>query len=306
MKARSFPFRQALVPGARGMLGQELVRRLQALQTSCDELRVAALGPAELDITNREAVFDCLRRRRPDLVINAAAYTNVDGCERQVETAMAVNAAGPRHLAEACAEFGGFLAHFSTDFVFDGLSLRPYQPDDAAAPLSVYGQSKWEGEESIRRSGARHLIVRTSWLFGHGGRNFVEAIIERAERGEPLRVVTDQVGRPTFTEDLSDATIALLTAGAQGTLHFANSGHCSWNELAREIVRLMGYPVEVQAMTSDQLDRPARRPAYSVLDTSAYERLTGRSIPDWREALARYLMKRASSNRAATSQVVRS
>ncbi|MEK6676436.1 MAG: dTDP-4-dehydrorhamnose reductase [Planctomycetota bacterium] len=284
-----------LVLGSRGMLGRELVRQLQGRAGESKELHVSAWGSEELDLRNREAVLREIPRFSTGIVINAAAYTDVDGCERNREHALAVNSAGPGFLAEVCRESGATLVHFSTDFVFDGASSRPYRPNDVGAPVSAYGESKWQGELAIRRVGIRHLIIRTSWLFGVGGKNFVEAILARAQSGQPLKVVTDQIGRPTFTVDLADATLAMLEAGAEGTMHFANEGECTWHEFAVEIVRQAGLSVPVGMMTSDQLDRPARRPVYSVLDTAGYTELTGRSIPTWREALRRYLELRGAA-----------
>lgn len=289
---RGGTFSHVLLIGARGMLGQELSRQLRDLQRRDESIQLTELGPGDIDIRDRDAVLASVRRMNPSTIINAAAYTNVDGCERQVDLAMEVNATGAGNLADASREVGATLVHYSTDFVFDGRATRPYRPADKAGPLSVYGRSKWEGEEAVRQSGAKHLIIRTSWLFGTGGRNFVEAILDRVESGQPLSVVTDQVGRPTLTDDLAEATITLMDVAAEGVFHFANDGECSWNEFAKEIVRLAGYRVEVQPMTSDKLDRPAKRPAYSVLDTSDYERVTGRTISDWRDALGRYLKQR--------------
>ena len=165
--------------------------------------RLVGVDVDELDITDRSAIRSAVADLKPALVVNAAAYTDVDGCESNVEQAMAVNGRAPGFIAEACSATGALLVHYSTDFVFDGSAQRPYQPDDMAKPLSAYGQSKWAGEEAVRQSGCRQLIVRTSWLFGPAGRNFVEAILARAKSGEPLRVVTDQVGRPTLAADLA-------------------------------------------------------------------------------------------------------
>jgi len=268
------------------MLGRELVRQLHELK----QCRLATCwGSSELDIKDREDVATKLGRLKPTIVLNAAAYTDVDGCERNQELAHAVNAAGPAHLAEACRQIGAIVVHFSTDFIFDGTACRPYQPQDSANPISVYGHSKWNGEEAIRQACVDHLIIRTSWLFGPGGRNFVDTILARAETGQPLRVVTDQVGRPTFSSDLAEAVLALLDARARGVVHFANADSCSWFEFAVEIVRQAGLSTIVEPITSDQLDRPARRPAYSVLDTEGYTKITGRSIASWRDALRRYM-----------------
>jgi dTDP-4-dehydrorhamnose reductase len=289
--------RPILVLGARGMLGTELVGRLPR-SASGSRADVIAWDIEELDICDADAVVDALTRLRPGLVVNSAAYTDVDGCESNVETAMAVNAHAPGHLAAGCGKIGARLVHFSTDFVFDGLSDLPYRPDDAANPLSVYGRSKWEGERAIHEARCTHLIVRTSWLFGLHGRNFVEAILARAEANEPLRVVNDQFGRPTAADDLADAVVRLLDAGAEHTIHFANGGRCSRFEFAREIVRRSGSRSTVEPISSQELHRPARRPAFSVLDTSRYTEITGAEPDSWQNALGRYLERRAGRREA--------
>lgn len=280
-----------LVLGARGMLGTELAARLGE-RTGPAGGQVTAWDLAELDICDSAAVHDALVALRPGVVVNAAAYTDVDGCEDDEDAARAVNGVAPGHLAGVCRAIGAFFVHFSTDFVFDGSGRAFYGEEAAAAPLNAYGRTKWAGEEAVRAAGCEHLIVRTSWLFGPGGRNFVEAILRRAEAGERLRVVDDQVGRPTYTADLVEAVMALLDAGARGTVHFANRGACSWWEFAREIVAAAGVGSEVAAITSDELQRAARRPAYSALDTSRYERLTSLEPAHWKDALARYLAAR--------------
>lgn len=283
-----------LLLGARGMLGCALADRLAARRARGEVADLACWDIQELDICDAAAVGRTIDQLQPNLVINCAAYTDVDGCEANAETAMAVNGAAPGHVAQACARAGALCVHLSTDFVFDGASRRPYRPDDAPHPLSVYGRSKLAGERAVAEAAGMYLIVRTSWLFGPRGRNFVEAILRRAEQGEALRVVEDQVGRPTFAGDLADAILRLVDLGARGVYHFANAGACSWHEFAGRIVALAGYRVPVAAISSRELGRPARRPAYSVLDTGDYERLTGAAPAHWEDALERYLQLRAA------------
>lgn len=290
-----------MVLGAGGMLGQELVPRLQKF---LDESALAAFDKNELDITDRGALSKAISGVRPRVVINCAAFTDVDGCESKVEHAMAVNATAPGDLAKACKSIDATLVHIGTDFVFNGRSRRAYVPDSPADPLCVYGGSKWEGEKAIRESGTRHLIVRTSWLFGAFGRNFVEAILKRANSREPLTVVDDQTGRPTHAGDLADALIRLIEKDASGTFHFANAGACTWNDFAKEIVAAAGLKAAVAAMSSAELNRPATRPAYSVLDTAAYERLTGHRPRPWQEALADYMNERLQPGSFALRQAI--
>ena len=270
------------------MLGRELIAALGQRLDDPGRQRVTGWDLPELDIRKGEVVLERLRQQRPSVVINAAAYTDVDECEGHVEEAIAVNAHAPGHVARACAEIDAVCVHIGTDFIFDGTSDRPYRPDDEANPLSVYGRSKWEGERAVRSSGCDHLVIRTSWLFGPHGRHFVRTILNRGGAGEPLRVVDDQVGRPTLASDLAEAIIRLLDAGARETVHFANAGQCSWFEFACEIVRQAGLDAPVRAIRSEELDRPARRPPYSVLDTAGYTKLTGHEPALWQDALRRY------------------
>jgi len=286
-----------VVLGAGGMLAHDLITQLRQ-QVDREKGALLTWGRTELDITNQESVRKRLRDAAPTIVINCAAYTDVDGCESNQDQAMAVNAEGPAFVAETCQSIGTTLVHFSTDFVFDGTSGQPYRTSDASNPLSAYGKSKFAGVRAVLASGCRSLVIRTSWLFGPHGRNFVDAILSKASRGEALRVVHDQVGRPTYTVDLSAATLRLINAHAEGTVHFANSGFCSWHEFAVEIVRSARLDVPVGTLSSHELGRPAKRPAYSVLDLSSYEEKTGESPRHWKEALAEYLERRKSGEKA--------
>ncbi len=280
--------RRVLVTGATGMLGSDLAPVLAAAGHE-----VLARPHSDLDIADEKAVARALRELAPDVVVNCAAFTKVDDCETDPR-AFEVNARAVGFLADACGHVSAQLVQMSTDFVFDGEKGSPYAEDDAVGPLSAYGRSKRAGEEeALRLPGS--LVVRASWLFGRSGWNFVEAILKQVEAGRTrLTVVTDQVGRPTATTDLSEAVAALLDAGASGVYHFANRGEVSWNEFAREILWLAGrHDVAVEPTTAAALARPARRPAYSVLDTGKYERLTGRPIRSFRDPLAEYLARRA-------------
>ncbi len=272
-----------VVTGANGMLGRDLMARFGD--------RVRGFGHGELDITDRTSVQTVLTAVRPRLVINAAAYTDVDGCEADRQRAFAVNADGVRHLADACAGLGALLVHISTDYVFDGSKGQSWREDDPVNPLSVYGRSKLAGEE-YARSLADHLIVRTQWLYGRHGKNFVETMLRLAPERQELTVVHDQIGSPTWTVDLARAIAALLERDCRGTYHVANAGSCSWCEFARAIFQETGIGTAVRAITSAELDRPAPRPGYSVLDCAKLTRNCGFEPRHWRDALREYLKTR--------------
>jgi dTDP-4-dehydrorhamnose reductase len=256
---------------------------------------------SQLDIQQEGHLSAILATFRPDIVINCAAFTKVDLSESDPR-AEEINDRAVGILAAACERRHAKLVQLSTDFVFDGTKRHPYVEEDTTNPISAYGRTKLGGERrALDSPGA--LVVRASWLFGNRGSNFVEAILAQVEGGSKLlRVVTDQVGRPTATMDLAEAIVALLDVRASGIVHFANAGEVSWNEFAREIVRRVGGPeVEVAAITSSETNRPAKRPGYSVLSTARYEALTGRSPRDFREPLAEYLARRQQSRRMTTS-----
>jgi dTDP-4-dehydrorhamnose reductase len=273
-----------LVIGAKGMLGKDLVPILST------EHKVVGMGHEEIDIRDEEAVKGVFQRLQPNLVINAAAYTEVDESEFQPEKAYSVNAEGARHVAEACAMIHARLFHLSTDYVFDGLSPRPYREEDPPNPMNVYGATKLKGEKLIREILNESLIIRTAWLYGHHGRNFVKAILGQAAQKKEIRVVNDQRGSPTFTQDLSRAILHLIPTAAKGIVHVTNSGSCSWFEFAQEILTEKGIgEVVVVPISSEELKRPARRPANSVLDCSLYKSLTGQTMRSWKEGLRDYI-----------------
>lgn len=279
---------RVLVTGAAGMLGSDLAPLLAGAGYD-----VFARPRSDLDVTDEGDVGRAFREVRPHVVVNCAAFTRVDACETD-PTAWNVNAAGVENLAAASRRHGARLLQISTDFVFDGTKSEPYTEADEVGPLSAYGRAKRAGEEAALEDPTA-LVVRSSWLFGRGGWNFVEAVLKQVEQGKrELTVVDDQKGRPTATTDLAEAVVALLTLGVCGIVHFANAGEVTWNEFAREILALAGRDdVRVLPTTSSALGRPARRPAYSVLDTAKYERLTGRSIRHFRDPLVEYIARRA-------------
>jgi len=276
-----------LITGVHGQLGRALEKL--ARQRG---LGVAGHDLDTLDICDRDAVAKLVGRLEPRTLINCAAFTTVDACEADEAAATAVNGTAVGHLAAACNAAGARLLHLSTDYVFAGDGARPYTEADPVAPASAYGRSKLEGER-LARTADRHLIVRTAWLYGHGGANFVEAIRRQIDRGaSSLRVVADQVGSPTFCDDLAEALLELVDVEACGVVHAANSGSTSWHGFAVEIVRLIGAEVAVHAVSTADYPRPAKRPAYSVLDTSRLAAVIGRPLPPWQDALARYLEAR--------------
>jgi len=282
-----------VIAGCRGQLGVALTRRL-AERDDCELL--AGVDLPELDVADPAAVAALLGGlpRRPDVVVNAAAYTHVDRCEREPEAARRANATAPGVLAEACARIGSRLVHLSTDYVFAGDADRPYTEDDPPAPRSTYGHTKLEGERRVQAVSSDFLIVRTSWLFGRG-RNFLAAIVaqaqtrRRGETGGPLRVVDDQRGRPTWADDLAAGILALLEARAAGLYHLAGGGVASWWDVARATLDEAGFSdLEVERAATSDLHLDAPRPAWSVLDCSRAEALGIRLRP-WREAVAAYL-----------------
>jgi len=273
-----------LITGVYGQLGRALER--VAHQRG---MAIAGHDQDTLDIRDPDAVEDCVLRLAPATVINCAALTAVDDCESDQAAARATNTDAVGNLAAACNRAGSRLVQISTDYVFSGDNDRPYTESDATAPLGVYGRSKLAGER-LAATVDRCLIVRTAWLYGHGGRNFVESIRGQLVRGAvPLRVVADQIGSPTFCDDLASAILDLDLCGATGVVHAVNTGATSWHGFAVEIAHLLGVRAEIVPVTTADVRRPAPRPAYSVLDTSRLTALTGRPMAPWRDALARYL-----------------
>ena len=282
---RHFPI---LVTGAAGLLGHALGPRLRQAAPGKGAVRLTDV--TDLDVTDAAAVAGALGGLRPRTVVNLAAWTNVDGAESHPAEAARLNAEAPGLLARAAAGAGAVLVHVSTDFIFDGAKGEPYVEDDPPRPLGVYGRTKAEGEARVRAAAPdAHLIVRTAWLYGAGGRNFVDTILGVARQGKPLRVVTDQVGCPTWNEDLAEAILALVAADVRGTCHACGAGEASWWDLADEAVRAAGLGAAVERITTGEMPRPARRPARSVLATGRLARETGFRFPPWRESVRAYV-----------------
>jgi dTDP-4-dehydrorhamnose reductase len=247
------------------------------------------LSREELDVTDAEAVRSALRLHEPDAVVHAAAWTAVDRAESEPREARRVNVAGTAHVARAAAALGIVLLYPGTDFVFDGRQDHPYAPDDPPSPLGVYGRTKLEGEEAVRAAGGPHLIVRTSWVYGAGGRDFVDVVLERARAERALRVVEDQVGRPTWARTLAGTLLELLRREARGIWHVADAGAVSRCTMARAVLEEAGVEAEVEPVSTEAYGAAAPRPLHAVLDTTATEAFLGRRMVPWRSALARHL-----------------
>ncbi|MBO9574361.1 MAG: dTDP-4-dehydrorhamnose reductase [Sphingobium sp.] len=280
---------KVLVTGAGGQLGQ-------ALQASAPAgARIVALGHSALDIGDADAVAATVAGHEPDLVINAAAYTAVDKAESDAEAANRINGAAPGHLARAARVAGGRFVHVSTDFVFDGSSGVPYAPDHPTAPLGVYGASKLAGEEAVQAADPDALIVRTAWVYGVIGHNFVRTMLRLMAERDEVRVVADQVGTPTFAGSLAQAIWDLSAAGAGGIHHWTDSGAASWYDFAVAIqeealaIGLLNRTVPVIPIATSDYPTPARRPSYSVLDKSAAIAIVGSAPPHWRVNLRHML-----------------
>ena len=273
-----------LVTGAGGMLGRDVVRAAEAAGHG-----VVALARSTLDVTDAAAVRSTLGEARPDAVVNCAAWTDVDGAEADEAAATLVNGAGAGYVADAAAAVGASVVHVSSDYVFDGTKDAPYVESDAPAPLSAYGRSKLAGERAVLGGEGARAVVRSSWLFGVGGRNFVETMLALGtERGE-VRVVGDQIGCPTYTGHLAPALVALAQGAATGTFHVTGAGAASWHGFAREIFSAAGVDCRLEETTTDEFPRPAPRPAFSVL---ASERRDCPRLAPWQDGLAAYLAER--------------
>ena len=251
---------------------------------------VLACGRQELDITSAEQCNNIVSEYRPDVIINCAAFTKVDECETKQDFAFAVNQTGAGNLAKAAEKIGTYLVHISTDYVFDGSSKSPYKESDPVNPINIYGLSKLKGEEAVSESCSNFSILRTSWLFGLNGPNFIKTILNLAKEKNELQVVNDQQGCPTFTQDLAEAVLVAAEKRIQGIFHCTNSESCTWFDLARKAVSLIGKdPEMVKPVPTSAFPRPAKRPAYSVLDNSLFYKTTGVKLRPWQEATESYV-----------------
>lgn len=275
--------RTILVTGAGGQLGKELMMLDQ------HEFQLIGLTRHELDITDQAACFEVLERIHPYAVIHCAAYTSVDKAESDKDEAFRVNRDGTHHLALASEKVGSKFIYISTDYVFDGQGKEPYRESDNTAPRTVYGQSKLAGEQAVIHNHSKAFIVRTSWVYGRYGTNFVKTMLSLAEQNKPLKVVADQVGSPTYTYDLAKFLLQLVATEHYGIYHASNTGTCSWFEFAQAIFAVAKRDVTVIPCTTEEFPRPAPRPAYSVMAHTMLEKHHLGPMPHWRDALAHFM-----------------
>ncbi len=297
-----------LITGSSGMLGidlcQELSGKYELYGTDVVHRTSYIVHRfTKADITDKESVVEIVKKIKPDVVIHTAAWTDVDGCELNKKKTYRVNVEGTKNIALACKICGATLIYISTDFVFDGKRKSAYKETDRPKPISAYGESKLKGEEAVKNELKKYFILRTSWLYGKHGKNFVDTILAEAKSpsAKALKVVNDQVGSPTYTRDLARAIRTLLDkvighrswviGRGYGTYHISNSGSVSWFEYTKEILRLAKSGTKVVPISSEELARPARRPAMSVLDNSKFMKFTGYRMRDWKSALKEYLLK---------------
>ncbi len=279
--------RRILVVGAKGMLGRDL---LEGLHSSLPRDEVVGWDIEEIDIRKKDESIAEIQKLRPEIVIHIAAYTDVDGCELNKDKAFSVNGEGTKHVALAASECHAKMVYLSTDYVFDGEKKEPYIESDIPRPLSVYGHSKLMGEQYVQTFMRDFLIIRTQWLYGPFGKNFVLSVLRQASEKSVLSIVDDQTGSPTYTVDLSEAISTLIQSDAQGIFHAANSGLCTWYGFGQTILELSGINrVQVIPISSRELGRPAARPSYSVLDCQKLKEETGLTMRAWSEALKDYL-----------------
>jgi dTDP-4-dehydrorhamnose reductase len=280
---------RVVITGAGGQLGQDLVHACKRR-----DIIVHAANSHHLDITDYLAVEKYLAEHSCDVLFNCAAYNEVDQAERNSERAFRINGIGVQNLARGINEFGGIFVHYSTDYVFDGEKRQPYTTIDRPHPINKYGESKLLGEHYVRDLAERYFLIRVSWLFGAGPNNFAQKVIEWSKTSNELRIVDDQVSSPTYTRDLAEASLDLVDKGMYGLYHLSNSGSCSRYEWASYILMTLGWQGAVLPASSEDFPTPARRPAFSVLDTSTSHEILGYSLPDWKDATKRFLREQGA------------
>ena len=280
-----------LMLGKTGQVGGALTPLLRQLAGSSADEAVVTLGRADVDLSDAAALAQAVQRVQPSLIVNAAAHTAVDRAETEPDIAFAINAVAPGVLAEQAAKLNALLVHYSTDYVFDGSQRTPYRESDPTHPLGVYGESKLAGEQAVQDSGCRHLLLRTSWVYDSTGRNFLTTMLRLAKQHGKLRVVGDQHGSPTSAAMIAEASLQLIRSmlnqpAMQGGLyHLTAQGQTTWHGFAQAIMRKAGLDVPIEAITTADYPTPAKRPAYSVLDSSKLQREFNYRLPDWQQAL---------------------
>ncbi len=287
-----------LITGAKGQLGTELLRQLEngksalgSLPSALNQATVVGVDLEDVDLAELHPVQTLLKNEAPDVVINCAAFTNVDGCESDPDAAFAGNALAARNVAVACEKQGAKLIHVSTDYVFDGQGDTPFRESDIPSPQSVYGSTKLLGEQYVQSFCSKWFVVRTAWLYGREGNNFVKTMVCLAKERGALKVVDDQRGNPTNAEDLAHHLLQLTTSDEYGIYHCSGSGICSWYDFAAEIVRLSGIEATVEPVTSDEFPSPTKRPAFSALEHTMLRSTIGDNMRPWQEALADYMQQ---------------
>jgi len=266
------------------MLGSDLLLKLNI------GYEVVGLDKEEIDIVSASECNMAIKEIEPDIIINAAAYTNVDGCETAKDECFAVNAEAVKNIVGACRDKDIRIIHFSTDYVFDGVTKQPYKEDHQCNPINTYGASKMAGERYLRSLSDNYILIRTAWLYGVNGKNFVQTILEKVKTTKKLTVVDDQVGSPTYTKDLAAAVDLLIKQNAKGIFHITNRGSCSWFQFAVKILQeAVIHDIDITPIKSDQLRRPAMRPAYSVLSMQKFIQTTGKTMQPWQLGLQDYL-----------------
>ena len=292
---------KVLIVGSLGMLGSDLVAVFHSRH------EVLGVDRAQMDITSLEQCMAQVEKFLPDVIINAAALTWVDYCETHEQEAFLVNGVGPANLARAAARCGAILVHYSTDYIFDGCKETPYLEDDEPNPRNVYGRSKLQGEEQVRKFCPNHLIIRTSWLFGAHGNNFIRTILDAAQKGAPLRVVNDQKGSPSYSKDVASHTLLMVERGCRKTYHLTNRGACSWYELALKALEYAHlHGVVITPVSTREFPRPASRPANSVLANSRLQQEGLPLLRPWQSAVKDYVEDYLLSKDCGNMQMIQS
>lgn len=279
--------KKIVITGAEGQLGKEIVQFLNSI----GNYDVYGFGKSQLDVTNEHEVKKVIEPLRPQTIIHCAAYTHVDRAETEKDQAFLINRIGTENVTRVSEEIKSKLVYISTDYVFDGCSSIPYDEFSLPSPINVYGRSKLAGEKIVKELHSRYFIVRTSWLYGSFGENFVKTMLKLARENEELLVVTDQIGSPTYTVDLTKQLVSLIETDIYGTYHISNEGSCSWHEFAVKIFKLTNSSVTVKKCLTKDFPRPAKRPPYSVLDNIALRLYGFNRMPDWQDGLRRLLQQ---------------